>query len=50
MKINRRSFLQSTAAAAAVGTFGPNAWAEDPITFMISPAAWTSTENQWSMR
>jgi urea transport system substrate-binding protein len=31
MKINRRSFLQSTAAAAAVGTFGPNAWAEDPI-------------------
>jgi urea transport system substrate-binding protein len=31
MKINRRSFLQSTAAAAAAGMFGPNAWAEDPI-------------------
>jgi urea transport system substrate-binding protein len=31
MKINRRSFLQSTTAAAAAGMFGPNAWAEDPI-------------------
>src|SRR6202163_5068433 len=34
MKIDRRKFLQSaasTAAAAAAGMFGPNAWAEDPI-------------------
>src|SRR6267154_3586881 len=31
MKINRRSFLQSTTAIAAAGMFGPNAWAEDPI-------------------
>src|SRR6266853_1274079 len=31
MKINRRRFLQGTAAAAAAGMFGPNAWAEDPI-------------------
>jgi urea transport system substrate-binding protein len=31
MKINRRSLLQSTAAAAAAGMFGPNARAEDPI-------------------
>jgi urea transport system substrate-binding protein len=31
MKIDRRQFMQGTAAAAAVGTFGPNAWAEDPI-------------------
>lgn len=32
MKVNRRRFLQGTAAAAAaVGGFAPNAWAEDPI-------------------
>ena len=31
MKIDRRKFLQGTAAAAAAGMFGPNAWAEDPI-------------------
>src|SRR6202162_6579055 len=31
MKVNRRSFLQSTAASAAAGMCGPTAWAEDPI-------------------
>ena len=32
MKLNRRRFLESTAAtAAAAAMFGSNAWAEDPI-------------------
>ena len=31
MKLNRRRFLQSTAATAAAGMFGSSAWAEDPI-------------------
>jgi len=31
MKVDRRRFLQGTAAIAAAGMFGPNAWAEDPI-------------------
>ena len=31
MKLNRRRFLQSTAAITAAGTFGSSAWAEDPI-------------------
>src|SRR6202795_4664815 len=31
MKVNRRKFLQGTAAAAATGAFGSSAWAEDPI-------------------
>jgi len=31
MKLNRRTFLQSTAATAATGMFGSTAWAEDPI-------------------
>ena len=31
MKVNRRTFLQSTAATAAAGMFASNAWAEDPI-------------------
>src|ERR1700730_18364231 len=31
MKVNRRRFLQGTAAAVAAGTLGSNAWAEDPI-------------------
>src|SRR6202051_2080745 len=31
MKVNRRRFLQGTAAAVAAGMFGHNAWAEDPI-------------------
>ena len=31
MKVNRRRFLQSTAAAAAAGMFASTAWAEDPI-------------------
>jgi branched-chain amino acid transport system substrate-binding protein len=31
MKVNRRRFLQGTAAAAATGAFGSSAWAEDPI-------------------
>src|ERR1700721_1174898 len=31
MKVNRRRFLQSTAAAAAAGAFSSSAWAEDPI-------------------
>src|ERR1700752_3888267 len=31
MKVNRRRFLQGPAATAAAGTFGSNAWAQDPI-------------------
>ena len=31
MKVNRRRFLQGTAAAAAAGAFSSSAWAEDPI-------------------
>jgi urea transport system substrate-binding protein len=31
MKVNRRGFLQGTAAIAAAGMLGSNAWAEDPI-------------------
>src|ERR1700675_337040 len=31
MKVNRRKFLQGTAAAAAAGAFPSSAWAEDPI-------------------
>jgi len=31
MKLNRRSFLQSTAGAAAASTLSFPAWAEDPI-------------------
>src|SRR2546430_14820801 len=31
MKVNRRAFLQSTAATAATGMFSSSAWAEDPI-------------------
>src|SRR5437588_12158592 len=31
MKVNRRKFLQGTAAAAAAGAFASPAWAEDPI-------------------
>ncbi len=31
MKVNRRKFLQGTAAAAAAGAFSTSAWAEDPI-------------------
>ena len=31
MKVNRRRFLQSTAATAAAGMFASTAWAEDPI-------------------
>jgi urea transport system substrate-binding protein len=31
MKVNRRSFLQATAGAAAAGAFSSSAWAEDPI-------------------
>src|SRR5260370_2766582 len=31
MKLNRRRFLQSTAATAAAGMVGSNAWADDPI-------------------
>ena len=31
MKVNRRTFLQSTAASAAAGMFSSSAWAEDPI-------------------
>src|SRR3979411_3551389 len=31
MKFNRRRFLQGTAATAAAGMVGSNAWAEDPI-------------------
>src|SRR6202048_1361081 len=31
MKVNRRGFLQGTAASAAAGMLGSNAWAEDPI-------------------
>src|SRR5580698_3155061 len=31
MKLNRRRFLQGTAAAAAAGTFSSSAWADDPI-------------------
>ena len=31
MKVNRRSFLQATAGAAAAGAFSSPAWAEDPI-------------------
>src|SRR5258705_10382174 len=31
MKVNRRRFLQGTAAAAATGAFGSSAWAEDAI-------------------
>src|SRR5712672_940058 len=31
MRVNRRAFLQSTAATAAAGMFGSNAWADDPI-------------------
>ena len=31
MKVNRRTFLQSTAATAAAGMFSSSAWAEDPI-------------------
>ena len=31
MKVNRRRFLEGTAATAAVGMFGSSAWAEDPI-------------------
>ena len=31
MKVNRRTFLQSTAATAAAGMFSSSAWWEDPI-------------------
>ena len=31
MRVNRRTFLQSTAATAAAGMFSSSAWAEDPI-------------------
>jgi len=31
MKVNRRTFLQTTAATAAAGMFSSSAWAEDPI-------------------
>ena len=31
MRVNRRTFLQSTAATAAAGMFSSGAWAEDPI-------------------
>src|SRR5260370_19734163 len=31
MRFQRRRFLQGTAATAAAGMFGSNAWAEDPI-------------------
>ncbi|HEY4835044.1 MAG TPA: twin-arginine translocation signal domain-containing protein, partial [Bradyrhizobium sp.] len=31
MKLNRRRFLQSTAATAAAGMFGSSAYADDPI-------------------
>src|SRR4030088_2099635 len=31
MKLNRRRFLEGTAATAAAGMFGSNAWADDPI-------------------
>src|SRR6202012_899049 len=31
MKVNRRSFLQGTAASAAAGMFASTAWADDPI-------------------
>src|ERR1700677_3919650 len=31
MKVNRRRFLQGTAAAAAAGAFSSSAWADDPI-------------------
>src|SRR6202045_4949447 len=31
MKLNRRRLLQGTAATAAAGMFGSDAWAEDPI-------------------
>ena len=53
MKVNRRGFLQGAAAIAAAGTFGSNAWAEDPIAVAgstISRAGSTSTASRWSMR
>src|SRR6201995_2029656 len=31
MKVNRRTFLQTTAATAAAGMFSSSAWAEDPV-------------------
>src|SRR4029077_8586445 len=31
MKVDRRKFLQSTAATAAAGVFSSSAWAQDPI-------------------
>src|SRR5258708_12806480 len=31
MRVHRGSFLRGTAATAAAGMFGSNAWAEDPI-------------------
>ena len=31
MKVNRRRFLQGTAATAAAGMFASTAWADDPI-------------------
>src|ERR1700761_76400 len=31
MKVNRRTFLQTTAATAAAGMFSSSAWPEDPI-------------------
>src|SRR5204862_5768147 len=35
MRVNRRTFLQSTAATAAAGMFSSSAWAEDPINVAI---------------
>jgi len=53
MKVNRRKFLQSTAATAAAGMFGSPAWRTIRSAWrasMTCRAASTSTASRWSTR